>query len=656
MKILFLEEDAWLGAELPPVLADQGFMPAVTKAGPMGIDLAIVGDYDLILLAVHGTLDGIDNCRQLRSRGYRQPILLLTSVDTDTDTDAVAIAGFAAGANDCIQYPCAPEVLGARIRTLLRRHGAISGTGTQDAAAPLSAEPATGRTLTWGDLCLELQSGWVTCSGEVIALTATEYNLLALFLSHPNRIFSRSAILDRLWGLADAPSDRAIVTHMKELRRKLKAGGLTEDLIETIYGMGYRLRPAPSSSSRHRLSRADRVTSTQAAIGQIEQVLERFRSVFDGQVALLGETQAALQAGDLDPAQQQAARQVAHKLAGTLATFGYPTGSTLARSIEHLLLGDGDFSPADRSKFAELVTALQQEWAQPPVRSPSPEPDPETGVGPRAALGGSVPTHRVLVIDDDAALTERLQAEAEAWGLRMQVAPDPTAARSLLMSSSPEVVLLDLSFPATEEDGLSLLQEMSARSPTLPVIVFTGRDSLADRLAVSRLGARQFLQKPATPAQIFQAIARVLPPGQTAEAKVLIVDDDSGMLALLSALLTPWGLDVVTLSEPQNFWTVLVATSPHLILLDLEMPQVSGLELCQVVRQDATWGNLPILVVTAQTDAAALQQAFAAGADDFITKPVLGPELISRVLSRIDRHLIAATFKSQRVTLLYDGD
>jgi CheY-like chemotaxis protein len=110
------------------------------------------------------------------------------------------------------------------------------------------------------------------------------------------------------------------------------------------------------------------------------------------------------------------------------------------------------------------------------------------------------------------------------------------------------------------------------------------------------------------------------------------------MLAIVSAMLTPWGLEIATLSEPQHFWNVLVKTSPDLILLDLEMPQVSGLELCQVVRQDADWGDLPILVVTAHTDAESLQQAFAVGADDFITKPVLGPELVTRVLSRIERN------------------
>lgn len=82
---------------------------------------------------------------------------------------------------------------------------------------------------------------------------------------------------------------------------------------------------------------------------------------------------------------------------------------------------------------------------------------------------------------------------------------------------------------------------------------------------------------------------------------------------------------------------MLTATAPHLLILDLEMPTFSGIDLCQVVRQDPQWGDLPILVVTAHTNAESLQRVFAAGADDFIGKPVVGPELVTRVTSQIER-------------------
>ncbi|WP_341740028.1 response regulator [Microcoleus sp. CAWBG640] len=592
MKILLVEDDRLLSATLAKVLEANHYAIDRANDGQAALDLATIVEYDLILLDLHiPKLDGISLCRKLRSQGYCKPILLMTA----NDSDAEVVAGFDAGADDYIRKPCAADVLLARIRTLLRRSQALSPEN--------STNNPSANILTWGNLCLDLDSGRVTFDKQVISLTAKEYNLLELFLRNPDRIFSRSAILDRLWGFDDAPTDRAINTHIKDIRKKLKAGGLTAEIFDTVYGMGYRLKPRPQSApSDSNNSDTDSTAKHQSPVADqsaLDKLLKRFRGVFYQQIALLEQAKTALLAGNLETELQQAAKNEAHKLAGSLASFGYPEGSKLGRSAEHLLMKDRPFTAQEIARFSEVVTALQQELAKPPVTS----------------TAASLPTmlsHLVLVVDDDPALTEHLKIESEAWGLRIKIAPNLATARSRIALSMPDVILLDLSFPETEEDGLTLLRELTERSPNLPIIVFTGRDTLADRLAVSRLGAKQFLHKPATTKQIFQAISRVLPKTQTLQAKVLIVDDDEAVLAHLSALLTPWGLEVITLTEPQRFWEVLLKTSPNLIILDLSMPQVNGLELCQVVRQDVQWGDLPILVVTAHTDAESLQQAFTA--------------------------------------------
>ncbi|MHC0066930.1 response regulator [Nostoc sp. UIC 10890] len=605
MKILLVEDDVLLSTALFELLSANRYTIDIASNGQAGLELALSTEYELILLDwLIPKLDGISLCRQLRKQGYRKSILLLTGKNSNADI----VAGLDAGADDYVIKPFNPEALLARIRSLLRRNDAISSS-----------------TLTWGNLCLDPHAGRVTCNEQEIPLTATEYKLLELFLQNPDRIFSRAVILDRLWGFGDAPTESAVTTHIKDLRKKLKTVGLAEEFLETVYGMGYRIKPAPNHPISVMETNPDGKKKTGSKdMTSVNRVLERFRNSFAGQVGVLERAKTALLAGNFNEDLHQQALHEAHKLAGSMGSFGYPEGSRLARKIEHLLLQYSSLSPDKISDFSQLVTGLQQELSKPVVTS----------------TAQSVPmnqTYRLLVIDDDAMLTEQLQAEADLWGIRMKVAPNLATARSLFSLKTPDVVLLDLSFPGTEEDGLVLLSEIVQRSPNIPVIVFTGRDTLVDRLAVSRLGARQFLHKPATTEQIFQAIARVLPQPKTSEAKVLIVDDDPVILAGLSALLTPWGLEVTTLSQSQQFWKVLIATSPDLIVLDLEMPIVNGLELCQVVRQDSQWGDLPILVVTAHTEAEFLQQAFAAGADDFISKPVLGPELVTRVLSRIQR-------------------
>lgn len=610
MQILLVEDDKLMRSALAQLLAAHDFGIAQASDGQIGLELATAVEYDLILLDWHlPKLDGIRLCRQLRSQGYRGPIVLLTAKNSTADI----VAGLDAGADDYVIKPYNPEALAARIRALLRRSGALAS-----------------QTLTWGELSLDLSSAKVTSGEQVISLTATEYSLLELFLQNPNRIFSRSKILDLLWELDDAPAENAVTTHIKDLRKKLKAAGLIEEMIETVYGMGYRLKPAPnrpaSSSATHSKTNKDDSPKKAAPkdMTSVNRVLERFRNSFAEQVGVLEGAKTDLLAGNFTKELQRAAELEAHKLAGSMGSFGYPEGSKLAREVEHLLRGDCPLKPDEICRLSQLVMALKQELAKPPT-------------APTAQSVPAIQTRSVLAVNDDAELTERLLSEADAWGIRMKIAPNLAAARSRQALAAPDAILLNLSFSETEEDGLTLLRELTEVSPHIPVVALARQDSLDERLAVSRLGAKQFLGKPATAQEILQALDRVLSQPKTSEAKILIVDDDPAIGAALSALLTPWGLEVTALTEPQRFWEVLRATSPDLVVLDLEMPPVSGIELCQVVRQDSHWGDIPILVVTAHTDAESLQQAFAAGADDFITKPVLGPELVTRILSRIER-------------------
>jgi DNA-binding response OmpR family regulator len=125
--------------------------------------------------------------------------------------------------------------------------------------------------------------------------------------------------------------------------------------------------------------------------------------------------------------------------------------------------------------------------------------------------------------------------------------------------------------------------------------------------------------------------------GSGSGAKILIVDDDPQLLAATEIALEPWGFQVNTLDNPKQFWSVLEKVNPNLLVLDVEMPEVSGMELCQVLRSDPQWQRLPVLFLTVHQDEKTQHQAFALGADDFISKPVVGAELANRILNRLER-------------------
>jgi DNA-binding response OmpR family regulator len=262
----------------------------------------------------------------------------------------------------------------------------------------------------------------------------------------------------------------------------------------------------------------------------------------------------------------------------------------------------------------------------------------------------------VLVVDDDRILTKSLQVEAIERFIELEIAANIPAAKQMLQIILPDLILLNLTFVDSDENSLTWLENLRQQHPDLPVLILTERDRLADasamtpderlrpRVLAARLGVSAFLQKPMSATQIFEAIFTVLSVTQAPanhvqdlkSFKVIVVDDDPAILNQLSLILSPWGLQVSPLIDSRRFWELLVKTTPDLLILDIEMPEFSGIDLCQAVRNDPQWGNLPILFLTSHQDAATIIQAFAAGGDDYIRKPILEPELMARVLNRLE--------------------
>jgi diguanylate cyclase (GGDEF)-like protein len=259
----------------------------------------------------------------------------------------------------------------------------------------------------------------------------------------------------------------------------------------------------------------------------------------------------------------------------------------------------------------------------------------------------------VWLIDSDLAFAKQLQQAALNQGLRVeQLGDEATILQRLslmghLSNAMPSAILVNLNLETNQAQTNQeqaqpisgehpLLRQLKTLFPTILILVLVEKDEIEERIAAVRLGGDRCILKMAAIDQTCKAIAQVLLPREIT-AKVLIVDDDLSMLQTLTALLQPWGLQVTALSDPKQFWQILTINQPDVLLLDLEMPTFNGIELCQVVRQDPHFSDLPILVVTGHTDVQSIQQVFMAGADDFIGKPLAGPELVTRVLNRVER-------------------
>ena len=595
MKILIVEDDDLLAAAISTVLREQHYSVDLANDGQEALALLEVLPYELLVLDLMlPKLDGVTLCQQLRSRGYQLPILLLTARNTTTDK----IIGLNAGADDYLVKPFEWQELLARIRALIRR-----------SSSPLQV------SLEWGDLRLEPNSCEVVYGKNPLALTPTEYRLLELFLRHPQRVFSCGSLLDYLWCLKEPPNESTIRSHIKGLRRKLSAGGVPADLIETVYGLGYRLKPHQDTKDRLLLEQNQK----QLTLSALAQSWERLKPDVLNRVALLEQAAVSiLHTGRCGNELRQQAIIEAHKLAGLLGTVGLAKGSELSTEIEDLLQINATLS-ATQARIWELVEALRQVLKQPLVD--------------QTAQNNKLP--RLLIVDDDLELTELLKHEAISWGIQADVAVSPSVARTKILHELPDLVLLDLCFPADPEDGLKLLAELTSLAVPIPVVVFSVRGAFTEQLKVARLKAHAFLQKSTELKQVIAAVNRFLQQVRVSN-RVLIVDDDPQIIVMLRTLLEPWGLEL-TIADASNFWNTLEMVVPNLLVLNVEMPHVDGIKLCRVVRNNPRWDGLAIVAIASDTSPEKLRQILTVGIDDFVAKPVVESELSARIMTQLKR-------------------
>ena len=625
MKILIIEDDVATSNLLRQSLVSQRYAVDLAHDGLVGLELTETVDYDLVLLdLLIPKLDGISLCRQLRQREFSKPILLLTAKDSNEDI----VTGLDAGADDYVTKPFKVSELLARIRALMRR-----------------GSPVLTPVLTWGNLALNPATTTATYRDRILSLTVKEYSLLELFLRNPQRVFSRNAIIDHLWALNDSPSEHAVTNLTKDLRRKLRQFGVEEDPIETIYGLGYRLKSPPEEPEANTTHQPDpnvalpsgvSKTAMSGAAGlpteghDLAATLKQLRPDFAQQLQYFDAVLQAIKQDELTPDAQEDARSEAHRLVGSLGTFGYAQASIWARMLEYWLIGWNQ-KEAAIELFEQLFKALQQEvQALPEPEFVNVTPIPKTKVGSQL-------TTTLMVIADDSVLQTEFEQAISGNGFKVEFIPNLQTLESQVNSSDPDGIVLDLSDITDLSTQLQLVQSLHNAYVDAQLFIIAAQDDLELRVQVSRLGVKQLFLR-STPVQdIVAAITPWLTEANINTGHVLIVDDDPVMLKIVERLLQPWGLHVTTLDDPNQFWTVLNTIAPDLLLLNVSMPTFSGLDLCSVVRQDPRWGNLVILVLTGQTDTAFIQKIFAAGADDVIQKPIVPPELVTRVVNRIER-------------------
>ncbi len=235
-KVLVVEDDAHIRDLIVLHLGLEGLETEAIGDGAEALSRAGADPFDLVVLDLMlPGVDGISICRTIRRGGPNQdvPILMLTARREENDK----VLGLESGADDYLAKPFGIRELVARVRALLRRPRRSQLVAEAAAAATTSGEQA----FTVHDLEIDPARRTVRVRGEDVDLTAQEFRLLLVFATHPGIVFSREALLSRVWPDRTYVTDRSVDSLVKRLRRRIEVNSAEPELILTVWGSGYKL-------------------------------------------------------------------------------------------------------------------------------------------------------------------------------------------------------------------------------------------------------------------------------------------------------------------------------------------------------------------------------------------------------------------------------
>ena len=226
--VLIIEDNPGIGQLVRMHVEDLGMQATLEERGDTGLARFQEGGIDLVILDLMlPGLDGLAVCREIRSGSDYLPVMMLTAKGTELDR----VLGLEMGADDYLTKPFSAAELGARIKALFRRIDAMAAKPEQ---APLPKE------IQFEDLRIDPARRKVQVHGHEVELTAREFDLLWHFASHPGRVFSRTQLLDTVWGYNHEGYEHTVNTHINRLRNKIEQTPASPVFIQTVWGVGYR--------------------------------------------------------------------------------------------------------------------------------------------------------------------------------------------------------------------------------------------------------------------------------------------------------------------------------------------------------------------------------------------------------------------------------
>lgn len=237
-KVLIVEDEYDIANLIQVHLSELDIDSDICCHGQQGLEQALKQNYQLVMLDVMlpGT-NGLDICRQLRQEKPLQAILMLTSKTSETDR----VLGLELGADDYMTKPFSIRELQARVRTQLRRVHALTDRNSINKNGQMNNVKQESNSTCIGNLLVDQRYHQVTYKDNEINLTSTEFELLDFLCKNPDQVFSRAQLLDGVWGYNHSGYEHTVNSHINRLRNKLEEDCAEPKIIQTVWGVGYKL-------------------------------------------------------------------------------------------------------------------------------------------------------------------------------------------------------------------------------------------------------------------------------------------------------------------------------------------------------------------------------------------------------------------------------
>lgn len=233
-KVLIVEDDQAIAELERDYLEVHGYEVTLRADGNEALKEALEQEYDLIILDVMlPGMDGFDLLRRIRETKFI-PVLMVSARKEDIDK----IRGLGLGADDYVTKPFSPSELVARVRAHLERYDRLTGGALGAGALPIRKS----RELNIHGLVIQVDARRVTLHGKEVSLTAKEFDLLLFLAENPDRVYSKDALLDKVWGIENFGDSATVTVHIGKIRDKIQKDPSQHQFIETVWGAGYRFK------------------------------------------------------------------------------------------------------------------------------------------------------------------------------------------------------------------------------------------------------------------------------------------------------------------------------------------------------------------------------------------------------------------------------